>query len=412
MRVVARGPFKVSLQGRNGKTRVRWQVKFWHRDPLTDGLKLLARKTFDSKAAATDSIPTIIARYESTRGQVAKGDKLTFRELAESAKLTIYKPAVFIEGRKIDGVKQHRHIHGHLDILSEFFGDMKIANIGPDELIAFKKWRYEKGDLRGKNPGSRKVSLTTINRELAAMRRLMKDAFAKGLVTHDIFRGVKVIDIDAERARNRILSEAEEALLLECCRGERLIPWKRWTGNKTKGGARRGMLTVQRDNEYLKAIILLALDSALRKTEIMKLRWQDIDFTNDQIRVLGEHTKTQTERLVPLSTRTKDELQRLPNQSAAGPVFPFEDFRRSWTTTRKLAGLEDLRFHDLRRTAITRMQMANVPLAIAGKIAGHARTETTAKIYTAADSEIVQTVRDAINAANDRRIQNLEGPAN
>jgi integrase len=57
----------------------------------------------------------------------------------------------------------------------------------------------------------------------------------------------------------------------------------------------------------LKAIIILALDSGMRRGEIFKLSWKDIDFDNGLIQVIGTNTKTERARLVPLSQRAKDD---------------------------------------------------------------------------------------------------------
>ena len=121
--------------------------------------------------------------------------------------------------------------------------------------------------------------------------------------------------------------------------------------------------------------------------------------------MISGHTKTETERLVPLSGRAKKELEKL--EKVESRVFPIVDFKRFWETTKRLAGAEDVRFHDLRRTAITRMQMKDVQLGIASKIAGHARIETTAKIYTATDAAIVQSVREKIDQGNEERLQSV-----
>ncbi len=76
---------------------------------------------------------------------------MTFADLAEHSKKTIYKPAVFLAGRKTDGVKGYKAIHGQLDILCRFFGPMRIGNISIDELKAYQKWRYDLRLASGKN---------------------------------------------------------------------------------------------------------------------------------------------------------------------------------------------------------------------------------------------------------------------
>jgi integrase len=147
-------------------------------------------------------------------------------------------------------------------------------------------------------------------------------------------------------------------------------------------------------------MIILALDSAMRLGEILKLQWQDIDFENNLIRVLGTNTKTERERLVPLSNRAKTEFEKLRKLSSGEKPFPFTDIKRSFATAKRIAGIEDLHFHDLRRTAITRWMQQGTSLAFAGKFAGHSQLQTTMKHYTATDASIIQEMNERMNNFN------------
>jgi integrase len=101
-----------------------------------------------------------------------------------------------------------------------------------------------------------------------------------------------------------------------------------------------------------------------------------------------------------LTERVKRELLALPSLGASEQVFPIKDFKRAWETTKRLAGIQDLRFHDLRTSCITGLQVKGVGQGIAGRIAGHSQVTTTARYYTVADSEIVAGVREALDRAN------------
>ncbi|MCA1638785.1 MAG: site-specific integrase, partial [Acidobacteria bacterium] len=151
------------------------------------------------------------------------------------------------------------------------------------------------------------------------------------------------------------------------------------------------------NNPFLKAIIIIALDSAMRLGEILKLHWQDIDFENNLIRVLATNTKTERERFAPLSRRAKRELEKIKEISPGEKPFPFADIKRSYATAKKLAGIEDLHFHDLRRTAITRWIQQGTPLALAGKLGGHSQLQTTMKHYTANDADSIKEITERMN---------------
>ena len=143
----------------------------------------------------------------------------------------------------------------------------------------------------------------------------------------------------------------------------------------------------------------------MRRGEILTLDWTDVDFDADIIKILGTHTKTQKTRPAPLTRRAKAELVALPNFGISGKVFPFNDFKRSWATALRLAKIDGLTFHDLRRSFVTRLQTGGVAIGIAAELAGHSRLETTQKHYTSTDNAaVVQDATARINAANDARL--------
>ncbi len=335
------------------------------------------------------------------------GDVKTFKQWAEYAKADFYRPAVFSQGRKVAGIKAHRQTHILINQLVECFGDKPLAKFSKYDLDRFKIWRLEQGDRRGekgkleakeRNP----VKISTANRGLAILKHLLIEAHDAGLIAKNVTKGSKSIDADAETARTRTLADAEEQRLLSSCAGTRTVEYKR-KGKDVKA-------TVEADNPYLKAVILLGLDSGLRRGEILTLDWKDIDFEAGIITILGTHTKTQRTRSVPMTNRTKAELLSLATFDTSGKVFPFNDFKRSWATAVKVAKIDGLHFHDLRRTFVTRLQSGGVSIGIAAELAGHSRLETTQKHYTSTDNPtVVQDATAKINAANEARF--IQWPA-
>lgn len=76
------------------------------------------------------------------------------------------------------------------------------------------------------------------------------------------------------------------------------------------------------------------------------------------------------------------------------------DTKHSFATAKRLAKIDDLHFHDLRRTAITRWLQQGTSLAFAGKFAGHSQLQTTMKHYTATDAGMIQEMNERMNAFN------------
>ena len=228
------------------------------------------------------------------------------------------------------------------------------------------------------------------------MRRMMRFAYGKGWILKDIFFNAKVIEMSAEMERSRLLTKGEEIRLLDACQGTRTITYKR-----KKRGTQDEMEEIKAvhdvDNPHLKAIILLAIDGGMRRGEILKLRWSDFDYENSLIHILGTHTKTERARIAPLTQRVIDELNRIKEFTPGEKPFPFTDFKRSFATAKRIAEIDDLHFHDLRRTAITRWNEEGVPFAFTAKLAGHSQEQTTMKHYISTDTAMVRQIAEKMN---------------
>lgn len=392
-------------RGKKGADDARSYQKAWTlRFTFADQFGSTKRKTyqFATRNDALDARAKLEAELKKTQGQSVIGDKMTFRDLAKYAKATFYRPAEIVEGRKVAGIKSYKQTYSAIDSLVGYFGNRKLASLTRNDLNGYKTWRLKQGDRRGtkgklkpveRNP----VKLSTVNRDLATFKHLVKFAHAEGWIGRDVTLGSNAIDADAETARTRTLTDAEEMRLFASCSGKRTVEYKR-KGKDVKAN-------VEANNPHLKAIILLGLDSGMRRGEILKLNWQDIDLDSNVITILGTHTKTQRTRSVPMTKRTKTELMALPNIGTEGKVFPFNDFKRSWATAVKVAKIDGLNFHDLRRTFVTRLQTGGVSIGIAAELAGHSRLETTQKHYTSTDNAaVVQDATARIDAANDARL--------
>jgi integrase len=373
-----------------GKSRGTWVVRVTYFDEKTGKTRCMERHA-DRKAEAIDEGDRLASELNRSHGHIHEGERMTFDDLAEICERTFYKPAVIVEGRKISGVRSLEPALSQIKVLRGFFGARPIRSITTENLSDYRAVRLNTPSDRTGKP----VKIATVNRELSVMRKMMRFALGKGWILKDIFFNAKVIESSAEIERTRLLTPSEEQRLLEACQGERTVTYIRiW-----KGRTQTITANVSVENPHLKAMIILAVDSGMRRGEIVKLRWQDIDFGNDLIRIVGTHTKTERERLAPLSARAKLELEKIRLISNGLNPFPVVDIKRSFATAKRIAGMEDLHFHDLRRTAITRWIQNDVPLALAGKIAGHTVLQTTMKHYTSTNADMVREVAEKINAS-------------
>lgn len=385
--------YKSKQESRAGK----WIVRIIYKDATTEREKE-KQITRDKRSDAVDARDAFIEQLKKSHGGVTKGSRMTFDDLATVLEQTHYKKAKIVEGIKTEGVRSLAPVKSYLSVLRQYFGKQKIGEITTGNLKAYQQWRLKIGSRRREVIASgefQPVKLTTINRELQTMRMMMNYALAQGWIIRDIFHGSKVIVAAAEKERTRVMSEDEERRLLAACElGDRKHTYTR----KHYGKNSEVTQTVNSDNPHLKAIILLAVDSGMRRGEILKLRWSDIDFEKDKINIIGSHTKTERERDAPLSFRSKLALMKVRELYPTDErPFPVTDIKKGWRSALRHANITDLHFHDLRRTAITRWQKMGLPLAFAGKLAGHANPKTTQKHYTAADAETTAAFTETMN---------------
>lgn len=304
---------------------------------------------------------------ESQAEQLVDGSKMTFGQLAgryESHKLTA---PVFRGGQMVAGMKSFKNQKFFLQALIEHFGRKKIALIRHTDIEHFRESRLNETTIHG-----RERSLAHVHRELQLMRAILNYAVRNGWLRRNPFNaGPALIQPSREEKRERILSFDEEEKLLAAC-----------TGRRT----------------HLRLMLICLIDTGLRKGEMQSLRWDDIDLDAGLITVRPEINKVGRGRIVGISTRLKEALSLLMDERRADRVHVFEqgNFKRAFSSACKEAGIENLRIHDLRHTAVTRLVQAGMPIAETMRLAGHS-TLTAAFRYMNANEQTARRGADAID---------------
>lgn len=131
---------------------------------------------------------------------------------------------------------------------------------------------------------------------------------------------------------------------------------------------------------WMKPLVLLALETAMRRGELLALRWRDINFAA-RTATLHE-TKNGERRIVPLSSSAVQILRDMP-RDISGYVIPMTGFAvsKAWTTATGRAGLADVHFHDLRHTAITRMAEKLPNVIELAAVSGHKSLRMLQRYY-------------------------------
>lgn len=151
------------------------------------------------------------------------------------------------------------------------------------------------------------------------------------------------------------------------------------------------------NNPYPSAAIKLLLLTGCRRSEILNLRWQDIDFDQQCLRLPDSKTGA---KVIYLNAPALAILRTLPNDTTNPNVFGgnrsgshLVSIDKVWFRIRKNAGLDDVRLHDLRHSFASVGAVGGLSLPIIGALLGHKHAATT--------SRYAHLSADPISAANE-----------
>ncbi len=344
----------------------------------------------ESRTHARELIRDILRELEDRGAQTLNAARMNFADLAAYFQKHYLKPAEYVDGRKVEGMRSVNSAESAVNALKAYFGKQRLQSIRYSDLRAYRATRLKKAtpsdvarhkqELKHDSKAELRVTrkIATVNRELAKLRRMLNIAQREGWIRKNPFAaGEPLISMADEQKRERILTREEERRLLEACTD-----------------ARRA---------HLRPIVIAAIDTGMRRGELLSLRWRDVDLEHGVILIQAFNTKTMKQRELSMTTRLKLELARLYEQSTKDPAFRvfgiLDNVKRSFTGARKDAGLTDVRFHDLRHTAATRLVGAHIPLSEVGRVLGHTQANTTYR-YVNANVETAKRASAALDAFN------------
>lgn len=187
----------------------------------------------------------------------------------------------------------------------------------------------------------------TVNRKLATLKHMFTKAVEWDMATEEILKKIRRVHLlPLENKRLRYLSKEECHILIEACQN------------------------------HLKPIVITALNTGMRKSEILSLKWdKHIDLRHGFI--LLDKTKNGERREIPINNILKKTLSRIIRRLDTSYVFHnndgkrYKDIKHSWQTAVKRAGIKDFRFHDLRHTFASQLVMAGVDIVTVKELLGH-----------------------------------------
>jgi integrase len=126
-------------------------------------------------------------------------------------------------------------------------------------------------------------------------------------------------------------------------------------------------------NPYVRFLVQLALETAMRRGELLNMRWRDVSIERRTLHI--PVTKNGHARSIPLSTGALATLRTLSDREASGSerILPItrDAAKMAWKRLVRRAGLVNLGFHDLRHEAISRFFEKGLNLAEVALISGH-----------------------------------------
>lgn len=228
-----------------------------------------------------------------------------------------------------------------------------------------EKWRTERIS-KGNSPH-------TANRCFAYLRASLSKAVEWGfLETHPLQR-MKLIRTTSNVVV-RFLSEEEEVRLRQALEGREAS--KKLTSPS---------LLPNVYSDHLMPMVLVSINTGIRRGELLNLRWTDVDLIGNRLTVAAISSKSKKERHIPLNLEAFDVLKRWKGQQSIAYeyVFPNREGKplvtitKGWKALLERAQIDDFRWHDLRHHFASKLAIAGVDLNTIRSLLGHASYSTT-----------------------------------
>lgn len=236
--------------------------------------------------------------------------------------------------------KDYVHDLSKTNSFREYFKNKNLDDILAQDVESYINYLKEK----------KKLANATINRYLAALSKLYNISIKNNLTNKNPCKDVKKLKEDNEKIRY-LTKDEEERLFKE-------LP------------------------ERIKPIVITALQTGLRRSNILNLKWDNIDFDFRYIEILKQDNKGHKSIKIPISDTLYEVLSKIKPISEyvfANPDtgMPYNTIRKAFNNACKRAGIKNFRFHDLRHTVATRLVEMGVDIRTVQEIMAHSSIVTT-----------------------------------
>lgn len=309
-------------------------------------------------------------RTEGRRVRIPVGESKKLAQNVLSKKLTEIAENRHLDVQRTQKVKFEDFVNDYIELHAKHKKSFRSSYLNSikhllrefsgrflDEIDAYSIATY-------KNKRQQIVSDASVNRELACLKSIFNKAIEWQKIKESPASRIKLFK--ERNARTRYLTEGELSRLLE------------------------------QSSERLKAVIIIAINTGMRKSEMQNLRWEDINFTTNLITL--EHTKNGERRYIPINETVKKILLDQKEFGKSEYVFiksngePY-NVRKSFETALKKADIKDFRWHDCRHTCASYLVMRGVDLNTVRELLGHKSLEMTLRYSHLSQSHMLNAVQ-------------------
>ncbi|MCU7933117.1 MAG: site-specific integrase [Candidatus Thiodiazotropha sp. (ex Codakia rugifera)] len=272
--------------------------------------------------------------------------------------------------------KTGSHMAQRIESAFSEFLDKPLEEITPWLLEKWRKGRFEQGRTVG-----------TVNRDIATLKSCLSRAVDWHVIDEHPLRRLKLSSEDRQGVVRYLSPDEERRLKTALKKRDDEIKARRTSGNKWRRDRRRSLLP-EIDTTYsdhLTPMVILSLNTGMRRGEVFHLQWNDINFPNKTLVVRGEQAKSGRTRHINLNETALDTLNtwRKQRYHSTEIVFPgrrgkpLDNVRKSWEGLMDRANIQNFRWHDMRHHFASKLVMAGVDLNTVRELLGHADLKMT-----------------------------------
>jgi integrase len=251
---------------------------------------------------------------------------------------------------------------------------------------------------------------STINRDITRLKAMLSKAVEWELIEQHPLRKWKGMKTD-ELPKVRYLTYDEEVQLRNALKQrEQNNKQRRCNGNKWREIRHYELLpdlSQHTFTDHIIPMVLLSMNTGMRRGELFKLQWHDVDFDKRVLTIIGDNAKSSKTRHIPLNTEAYTVLldwkQQVHPSSLEELVFigknskPFTDVKKAWDALLKIANIKKFRWHDMRHHFASKLVMHSVDLNTVRELLGHSDLSMTLRYAHLAPEHKAKAVEKLVN---------------